>query len=84
MDCQMQTLLIGIDAGCRSVLEPLFEEDALPHLASIFDEGSSGPLESQLPPWTPSAWPSLYTGVNPGKHGVVRLPRTSRATTGTS
>ncbi len=70
MDCQMQTLLVGIDAGCQSVLEPLFEKGALPHLASIFDEGSSGPLESQLPPWTPSAWPSLYTGVNPGKHGV--------------
>ncbi len=70
MDCQLQTLLVGIDAGCRPVLDPLFEDDALPHLQSIFDEGSSGPLESQIPPWTPSAWPSLYTGVNPGKHGV--------------
>ncbi|WP_266077836.1 alkaline phosphatase family protein [Haladaptatus caseinilyticus] len=66
----MQTLLVGIDAGCRSVLDPLFEDDELPHLESIFAEGSSGPLESQIPPWTPSAWPSLYTGVNPGKHGV--------------
>ncbi|GAA0230273.1 alkaline phosphatase family protein [Haladaptatus pallidirubidus] len=70
MDCQLQTLLVGIDAGCRSVLDPLFEDDALPHLQSIFAEGTSGPLESQIPPWTPSAWPSLYSGVNPGKHGV--------------
>jgi predicted AlkP superfamily phosphohydrolase/phosphomutase len=66
----MQTLLVGIDAGCRSVLDPLFEEGAIPHLESIIDSGSAGPLESQIPPWTPSAWPSLYTGVNPGKHGV--------------
>jgi predicted AlkP superfamily phosphohydrolase/phosphomutase len=70
MDCQIKTLLVGIDAGCRSVLDPLFEDGALPHLRSIFAEGSSEPLESQIPPWTPSAWPSMYTGVNPGKHGV--------------
>ncbi|MFC4549535.1 MULTISPECIES: alkaline phosphatase family protein [Halorussus] len=66
----MRTLLVGLDAGCRSVLEPLFEAGATPHLRSLFDQGASGPLESQIPPWTPSAWPSLYTGVNPGKHGV--------------
>ncbi|WP_458205204.1 alkaline phosphatase family protein [Haladaptatus sp. NG-SE-30] len=70
MDCQITTLLVGIDAGCRSILDPLVEDGALPTLQSIFDEGSSGSLESQIPPWTPSAWPSLYTGVNPGKHGV--------------
>jgi predicted AlkP superfamily phosphohydrolase/phosphomutase len=66
----MQTLLVGLDAGCRSVLDPLFEADAIPHLESVFEAGATGPLESQIPPWTPSAWPSIYTGVNPGKHGV--------------
>jgi len=66
----LETLLIGVDAGCRRVLDPLFEADAVPRLESIFDEGTAGRLRSQLPPWTPSAWPSLYTGVNPGKHGV--------------
>ena len=66
----LQTLLVGIDAGCRSVLDPLFAEGALPNLRSVFEAGAAGPLESQIPPWTPSAWPSLYTGVNPGKHGV--------------
>ncbi|WP_435174347.1 alkaline phosphatase family protein [Halorussus sp. AFM4] len=66
----METLLVGLDAGCRSVLEPLFENGAVPNLESLFETGAAGPLESQVPPWTPSAWPSLYTGVNPGKHGV--------------
>ena len=66
----MDTLLIGLDAGCRSVLEPLVEDGAVPHLRSIFDGGADGALRSQIPPWTPSAWPSVYTGVNPGKHGV--------------
>ena len=66
----VDTLLIGIDAACAPILDPLFEKDALPNLESIVEDGASGPLESQIPPWTASAWPSLYTGVNPGKHGV--------------
>jgi predicted AlkP superfamily phosphohydrolase/phosphomutase len=66
----MTTLLVGLDAACLPVLEPLFDEDAVPNLQAILDGGTSGPLESQIPPWTASAWPSLYTGTNPGKHGV--------------
>ena len=66
----MRTLLIGIDAACRRVLDPLFEAGVTPTLERIFEGGVSGTLESQIPPWTPSAWPSAYAGVNPGKHGV--------------
>ncbi|WP_245998477.1 alkaline phosphatase family protein [Halalkalicoccus subterraneus] len=66
----MDTLLIGIDAACQPVFDRLSETDSIPHIESIIEEGTSGPLESQIPPWTPSAWPSMYTGVNPGKHGV--------------
>jgi len=66
----MRTLLVGLDAACGPVLDPLFEAGAVPTLQRLFADGASGPLESQLPPWTPSAWPSLYTGVNPGKHGA--------------
>lgn len=66
----LDTLLVGVDGACASVLEPLFEADRLPHLQSLFDEGVAGSLTAQLPPWSPSAWPSLYTGVNPGGHGA--------------
>ncbi|RQH00510.1 alkaline phosphatase family protein [Natrarchaeobius oligotrophus] len=66
----LRTLLVGIDAACDRVLAPLFEDDAVPTLESIYRDGTSGSLESQIPPWTASAWPSLYTGMNPGKHGV--------------
>lgn len=66
----MRVLVIGIDAACTGVLEPLFEENRLPALGRLFEEGASGTLESHVPPWTPSMWPSIYTGVNPGKHGV--------------
>ncbi|MBX0295751.1 alkaline phosphatase family protein [Haloarcula nitratireducens] len=66
----LDVLLIGIDAGCLSVFDRLNDEGRIPNLASIYEDGVAGPLESQIPPWTPSAWPSLYTGVNPGKHGA--------------
>ncbi|MDQ2049775.1 alkaline phosphatase family protein [Natronolimnohabitans sp. A-GB9] len=67
---RMDALLVGIDAGCLSVFDRLSEENVIPNLQSLLDAGTAAPLESQIPPWTPSAWPSLYTGVNPGKHGV--------------
>ncbi|ELZ10364.1 alkaline phosphatase family protein [Natrialba aegyptia] len=69
-DSSLQTLLVGIDAACDRVLEPLFANDDVPTLESLYEDGTSGPLESQIPPWTASAWPSMYTGKNPGKHGV--------------
>ncbi|WP_266075710.1 alkaline phosphatase family protein [Haladaptatus caseinilyticus] len=66
----LSVLMIGLDGACRSVMEPLFEAGSLPNLERVFDGGVTGALESQIPPWTPSAWPSMFTGVNPGKHGV--------------
>ena len=64
------TLLIGVDGANDSILSSLLEAGVLPNFESIFEAGASGPLESQIPPWTPSAWPSMYTGMNPGKHGI--------------
>jgi predicted AlkP superfamily phosphohydrolase/phosphomutase len=67
----MDTLLIGLDAACEPVLSAVREAGGeLPTLTSIFEAGANGPLESQIPPWTASAWPSLFTGTNPGKHGI--------------
>ena len=66
----LRTLLVGVDGACLPVVEPLVEAGRLPVLGDLLERGASGRLASQLPPWTPSAWPSLYTGTNPGKHGV--------------
>jgi len=47
----------------------------LPTLARLIEEGSSGVLESTLPPVTLPAWVSMMTGKNPGKLGVFDLLR---------
>lgn len=69
-----RTLVVGIDACSRDVLSRL-SPGVAPTITSLLEDGASGPLESQLPPWTPSAWPSMFTGVNPGKHGVYGFLR---------
>lgn len=69
-DSGPRLLLVGIDAGCFEVMGPLASAGAIPTLERLFRGGTAAPLESQIPPWTASAWPSLYTGKNPGKHGV--------------
>lgn len=66
----LEALVVGIDAGCLPVFERLIEDDRIPTIESICTDGVAGALESQMPPWTPSAWPSIFTGLNPGKHGV--------------
>lgn len=70
----LDTLVVGIDAMSRDVLSRL-PEGTTPTVDGILADGTSGDLEAQLPPWTPSAWPSIYTGVNPGKHGVYGFLR---------
>lgn len=66
----MNTLLLGLDGACLPVLDRLLDANAIPTIESLLEDGYVDDLTSQIPPWTPSAWPSLYTGVNPGRHGV--------------
>jgi predicted AlkP superfamily phosphohydrolase/phosphomutase len=40
------------------------------NLNKLLEGGSSGVLESTVPPYTPPGWTSIFTGVNPGKHGI--------------
>ncbi|HKJ59078.1 MAG TPA: alkaline phosphatase family protein, partial [Halobacteriales archaeon] len=66
----LRSLLVGVDAACFPVLDPLLDAGELPNLERLVDRGVAGPLRSQIPPWTPSAWPTAFTGTNPGKHGL--------------
>ncbi len=70
----VDTLVVGVDALSHDVLSHL-PEGTTPTIDSVIAEGASGPLRAQLPPWTPSTWPSIYTGVNPGEHGVYGFLR---------
>jgi len=65
-----ETLVIGVDAGSFETITPMINRGELPHLERLIDRGFQAELQSSVPPWTPTAWTSLVTGKNPGKHGI--------------
>ena len=61
--------MLGIDA-LDSILLSKFEKD-LPNLRNLKEESPNIKSVSVYPPDSDTAWASIYTGLNPAKHGVV-------------
>lgn len=66
----MKVLVLGIDGGEWSLIEPWAAEGRLPHLARLMARGTRGKLRSSFPPMTAAAWTSFATGKEPAKHGI--------------
>lgn len=62
-------VIIGLDGGTFSAIDPLIEKGRLPNLERIIRSGVRGILKSTYPPITAAAWVSFMTGKNPGRHG---------------
>lgn len=62
--------LIGLDGATFDLILPLINDGRLPTLAYILKQGAWGTLQSTTPPITPTAWTTVFTGKNPGKHGI--------------
>jgi predicted AlkP superfamily phosphohydrolase/phosphomutase len=62
--------MLGLDGMTYSVLDPAFEAGHMPVFKRLLDRGASGVLTSTVPPYTPPGWTSIFTGVNPGRHGI--------------
>ncbi len=65
-----RAVVIGLDGVAWHLLDPLIEKGLMPRLASIRQRGAAGTLTSTVPTYTPPAWTSAATGVNPGRHGI--------------
>ncbi|HSB08654.1 MAG TPA: alkaline phosphatase family protein [Blastocatellia bacterium] len=68
-----KVLFIGLDGATFDLLDPLMDRGLMPRLKRFIGEGVRGPLETTIPPITPTAWVSWMTGKNPGKHGVFEF-----------
>jgi predicted AlkP superfamily phosphohydrolase/phosphomutase len=71
-------IIIGIDGGNFKVIDYLASRGRLPNLSKLMSGGVKAELVSTIPPLSHTAWVSLYTGKNPGKHGVCDAVRRRR------
>jgi len=67
---KLKLLVIGLDGATWDVIKPMAARGDLPNLARLMENGSHGDLQSTIPPFSPPAWATFMTGLNPGKHGI--------------
>jgi predicted AlkP superfamily phosphohydrolase/phosphomutase len=68
-----RVLVIGLDGITFDLLTPLLDKGLMPYLASLLDKSYHVVLLSTMPPISATAWTTLITGVNPGKHGILQF-----------
>ena len=69
----MRVLALAMDGADHELVEKLMAEGRLPTISRLAREGAFGPLRSTIPAFTPVAWSSFLTGLNPGRHGIFNF-----------
>jgi predicted AlkP superfamily phosphohydrolase/phosphomutase len=67
---KMKILIIGLDAATMDLIKPWAAAGHLPTLAQMMREGAYSVLRSTPNMHSASAWTSILTGLNPGRHGL--------------
>ena len=68
-----RVVIFGLDGGAFSVLDDLVRRGVMPYLGEFMSKGARAPLMSTVPPLTPPAWTTLFTGRSPGNHGITNF-----------
>lgn len=71
-----KAIVLGLDGATFDLIEPWVEEEKLPNFKELMENGCWGEMRTTIPPLTCPAWPTMFTGVNPGKHGVFDFMET--------
>lgn len=71
MASKKKLYLIGIDSAPLWIIKELCKNNDMKGFEAFFGAGILEDMESTLPPLTPTAWPSIYTGLEPRDHGVM-------------
>ena len=65
-----KVIILGLDGATWTKLDEFLEKGIMPHFSSIIKKGTKGILNSNFPFTSGTAWTTIFTGVNPGKHGI--------------
>ncbi|MBT3249266.1 MAG: hypothetical protein HN846_00395 [Candidatus Pacebacteria bacterium] len=65
-----KVVFLGVDGATLDVVKPLIKNGDLPNFKRLLKSKYLKKLRSTYPPSSPPAWNSIFTGVNPGKHGI--------------
>lgn len=63
-------LLIGLDGADWNVLKPLLRAGRLPNIQKLMENGTSAPLRSLKPMYSPVIWTTIITGKSMKQHGI--------------
>lgn len=77
-------LVVGFDGATFNIIRPLIANGRLPTLAHLLQNGAWGTLTATVPPITPTAWTTVFTGKNPGQHGIYDFQELDPRTYGRS
>ena len=65
-----RVLLIGLDSADADLIEDWMAAGVMPNFARLSREGRWSRLRTSAEVMHVSAWPTLYTGTTPGRHGM--------------
>ncbi len=71
-----RVLVIGLDSADAELIERWSDAGHLPALAGLRREGAWGRIGTPADVMHVSGWPTLYTGVSPGRHGLYHAYQT--------
>jgi len=71
-------VILGMDGATWNILSPLIEQNKLPNIKKLREKSAWAYLDSTVPPLTPPAWTTSFTGKNPGKHNIFDFSKSSR------
>src|SRR5215510_11953648 len=65
-----RVLFIGLDAGDAELIEQWCRKGFLPNISRMRAQGTWARMETTAEIVHVSAWPSIFTGTTPDKHGL--------------
>ena len=65
-----RAVVLGLDGMPHSLTQRLMDEGRMPNLSALMAKGSLMPMTSVAPTVSSTAWASIVTGCNPGKHHI--------------